>query len=207
MKKICLSLALLLGPLVPGAFGQARAGSIYNPDLGPHSMIADKTARRPGDLVTVLITESQDVANEESSNFSRQTQLDYALGSFQILPDAFDPLPDLEAQSQDDFQGTANYQKSGSFIARITAMVVDRLPNGNMVLKGRREIRVDNEVKVIEFSGIVRPFDVQSDNTVLSQNVAEAFVSYTGDGEMTRTTNRYGLGRLIHNTIGWLWPF
>jgi flagellar L-ring protein precursor FlgH len=198
-----LALVLAAAPLA----AQGRAGSIYDPALGPINMIADKTARRPGDLITVLIVENQEIKNEETSQLRRATTLDYALESFDIAPDAFDPLPRLAATSQDDFNGTANYEKNGEFTARITAMVVDVLPNGNLVLKGRREIQIDDETKVIEFSGVVRRFDIRADNTVFSELVADARVSYTGEGQLTDTTSRRGLGNFIHRAIIWLWPF
>jgi len=186
---------------------QSRPGSIYDPDMGPVNMIADKTASRPGDLITVLIVENQEVKNEETAQLRRNSTLDYKLDSFDIQPNAFDPLPRLAASSQDDFNGTANVQKNGEFTARITAMVMDVLPNGNMVIKGRREIRVDLETKVIEFSGVVRRFDIRADNTVLSELVADARVSYTGEGQLTDATSRRGLGHLLHTILIWLWPF
>lgn len=189
------------------ASAQGRPGSIYDPDRGPQGMIADKTARRAGDLLTVLIVESQDVENQEQSALKKETTFDYALESFNIAPNAFNVLPDIEAESTDEFNGTANYQKRGSFEARITAIVMDVLPNGNMVISGRREIRVDQELKVIEFSGIVRRYDVMPDNTIQSELVAEARVSYVGHGPLTNTTNRRGLGGFLHDAWTWLWPF
>ena len=201
---VLLGCALLAG----AANAQSRPGSIYEPGRGPVSMIADKTARRPGDLLTVLITEQQNIKNEEQSQLQRSTTLDYALNSFNIKANAFQlPLPDINASSQDDFNGKAAVEKKGNFTARITAIVMDVLPNGNMVIKGRREIRIDNETKLIEFSGIVRRFDVMGDNTIQSELVAEARVSYLGEGVMTKTTNRRGLGGWLHSALGWLWPF
>jgi flagellar L-ring protein precursor FlgH len=201
---VLLAAAALLGT---SAAAQGRPGSIYDPGLGPINTIADKTARKPGDLITVLIVESQAVKNKETSQLKRATSLDYALESFDIKPDAFDPLPRLAATSKDDFSGTANVEKNGEFNARITAIVMDVLPNGNMVIKGRREIEVDYEIKVIEFSGVVRRFDIKADNTIQSELVADARVSYSGEGQLTDNANRRGLGNIIHRAIIWLWPF
>lgn len=198
-----LALALLSGATA----AQGRPGSIYDPALGPVNPIADKTARKAGDLITVLIVENQAVKNEETSQLRRATTLDYALENFDIKPNAFNPLPRLAASSQDDFNGTANVEKNGEFNARITAIVMDVLPNGNMVIKGRREIQVDYEIKVIEFSGVIRRFDIKADNTIQSELVADARVSYSGDGQLTDTTSRRGLGNVIHRALIWLWPF
>jgi flagellar L-ring protein precursor FlgH len=209
MRRIERALSVAAAALALGAAAgaQSRAGSIYDPSLGPRGMIADKTARRPGDLLTVVISESQDVQNEESSTLNKQTTLDYALTSFDLKPSLFDPLPNLTARSEDGLTGTANYQKTGTFQARITVLVMDALPNGNLVISGRREIRVDQETKLIEFSGIVRRYDIAADNTIQSELVAQARISYVGDGPLTRSTNRYGLGGLFHRVIAWLWPF
>ena len=198
-----LAVLALAAPLA----AQGRPGSIYDPGMGPINMIADKTARRAGDLITVLIAENQAVKNEETSQLRKASTLDYKLDSFDIKPGAFDVLPRLAASSKDDFSGTANYEKNGEFTARITAIVMDVLPNGNLVIKGRREIQIDLETKVIEFSGVVRRFDVKADNTITSELVADARVSYTGDGQLTDTTSRRGLGNVIHRAIIWLWPF
>lgn len=198
-----LALVLAAAP----ALAQGRPGSIYDPDAGPGSMIADKVARRPGDLLTVLIVENQEIKNEDTTQLRRATTLDYRLDNFDIKPSAFDVLPRVAASSQDDFNGTANVEKNGEFTARITAVVMDVLPNGNLVIKGRREIRVDDEHKVIEFSGIVRRFDVRADNTVLSEQVAEARVAYVGDGQVSDTTRRRGIGSFLHRCLIWLWPF
>lgn len=196
--------ALLLAPL---AAAQARRGSIYDPDRGPQGPIANKTAARVGDLVTIVISENQDVRNEEVSDLQKETTLNYAIDNFDIAPNAFDPLPELDASSTDKLKGTANYTKRGQFNARLTAVVVDVLPNGNLVLQGRREIRVDRETKLIEVSGLVRRWDVAADNTVASELVADAKISYAGKGPLTDTTNRKGLGGWIHDALAWLWPF
>jgi flagellar L-ring protein precursor FlgH len=200
-----LALALVL--LAPAAAAQ-RPGSIYDPDQGPQGLIAEKTAYRKGDILTVVINESQLVTNNESSDLAKATNLNYKINLFDIKPDAFEsPLPAIDADSTDSFNGSAKYEKSGAFNARLAAVVVDTLPNGNLVVSGRREIRVDNETKLIEFTGIVRRLDIRADNTVESELVANAEVVYRGCGPMTRSTNRYGPGSWVHDAIGWLWPF
>lgn len=204
--RIALMLAALLGAQESGA-AQARMGSIYDGSRGPVGLIGNKTARRVGDLITVVISESQDVKNEEKSDLAKTTDLDYQLLNFDISPDTFNTLPALTAESEDTFSGTANYEKKGNFSARLTAVVMDTLPGGNLVVKGRREIRIDGEVKTIEFSGIVRRYDVLQNNTVQSELVADARVSYVGAGPLTKSTNRYGLGGWFHDAIAWLWPF
>jgi flagellar L-ring protein precursor FlgH len=204
--KLPLLLLAALAPLSTLA-AQGRPGSIYDPSNGPINMISDKTARRPGDLLTIQIVENQEIKNEDTSQLRRSTTLDYKLDSFDISPNAFDVLPRVAASSKDDFNGTANIEKNGEFTARLSAMVMDVLPNGNLVVKGRREIMVDGDIKVIEFSGVVRRYDIRADNTVLSELVAEARVSYVGEGQARDATSRRGIGGLLHRAIIWFWPF
>jgi flagellar L-ring protein precursor FlgH len=219
LMRICLRFGFAFTGVVlaliyssSSAFGcsvwlQDRAGSIYAPDRGPIGPIADKTARRQGDLLTVIISEVQDIQNEEQTDLAKSTNLNYELASFNIDPDFFDVLPDLAANSSDQFSGQAQVAKRDSFEARLTAMVEDVLPNGNMILSGRREIRVQNQTKLIEFSGIVRKYDVTPLNTIRSELVAEARISYVGEGPTTNTTMRTGLGSMFHRFLDWLWPF
>lgn len=210
MKLTRTILILLIANVVALACpvqAQARAGSIYDPGAGPQGLIANKTAQRVGDLITVVISENQNVRNEEKSDLSKETDLDYQLTNFNVKPNAFNVLPSLTANSTDEFNGTANYEKRGTFTARLTAVVVDSLPNGTLVVNGRREIKIDSEVKVIEFSGIVRRYDIDPDNTVQSELVANAKVHYTGTGPLTNHTNRVGFGAWLHDALSWIWPF
>lgn len=201
-----LTLIALLALAAP-ALGQNRPGSIYQPDNGPMSQIADKIALRPGDILTVVINEQQSVKNEEATDLSRSTNLNYKLNVWDINPNTFSTLPRIDADSTDGFVGSGSYQKAGAFTARLAAVVVDALPNGNLVITGRREIRIDNETKLIEFTGMVRIYDISSTNSVASELVANAQVTYKGSGPMTDTTNRYGIGGWLHRWIAWIWPF
>ena len=208
MRLPIASLSLLVAALAAEPAAAQRLGSIYDPDAGPVRPVSNKTAHRTGDLVTVIISEKQDVKQEEKSDLSKASDLNFQLLDFDIKPETFNiPLPSVATDREDDFQGEAKYEKKGTFTARLTAIVMDTLPNGNLVIQGRREIRIDGEVKVIEFSGIVRRYDVLRDNTVKSELVADARVTYSGSGPLTRATNRTGLSAWLYNALDWLWPF
>jgi flagellar L-ring protein precursor FlgH len=209
MKKIILTLGALaaITTTMTLASDGARRGSIYDPDQGPFGLVSTRTAARAGDLITIVIQENQDVSNQESSDLKKGTTLDYQFTNLDIKPNLFNPLPRAAGKSDDQFTGTANYAKKGKFTARVTAMVVDVLPNGNMVVNGRREIKIDQETKLIEFSGIIRRWDISTDNSIASELVANAKVSYTGTGPLTNSTNRRGIGAWVHDAIAWIWPF
>ncbi|MFT4540793.1 MAG: flagellar L-ring protein precursor FlgH [Planctomycetota bacterium] len=201
------SLLVLAGLSSEVLHAQARRGSIYNPNRGPIGLVANKSARRVGDLVTIIINETQDIKNDEKADLKKGSDLKYELLNFDLKPNAFNVLPGFESGRSDNFAGTAKYEKKGQFTARLTAVVMDVLPSGNMVVRGRREIRIDQERKVIEFSGVVRKYDVRADNTIQSELVADARVNYSGSGPMTKSTNRTGLGNWLRNAVAWLWPF
>ena len=188
-------------------WGQSRRGSIYDADRGPLRTLVAPIARKPGDLVTVLIQETQDVKNEEKSDLSKDSSLDYRLNNFDIKANAFNTLPGIGGSRSDTFAGSANYEKKGTFTARLTAVVIDADSNGNLIIQGRREIRVDQEIKVIEISGMIRRFDIKSNNTVESELVADARVMYSGSGPLTNTTQRRGVSRWLHGFLDFIWPF
>ena len=206
LQQKLAALTLLSLGLASSAQAQ-RAGSIYNPDIGPRGAIADKTAYRTGDILTVVIEETTQITNQDTGGLSRGSTLDYSLDSFDIKPNLFSTFPGASGATSSDFQGNATLQRNGTFTARISVVVVDALPNGNLVISGRREIRVDQETKLIEFTGIVRRYDVQPDNTVSSELVANADIIYRGSGPMTNHTGRRGASKLVHGFFMWLWPF
>jgi flagellar L-ring protein precursor FlgH len=185
-----------------------RRGSIYDSARGALRPLANKTAHSVGDLVTVVIQETQDVKNEEKADLSKSSDLNFELLDYDIKPNTFGtPLPSIETGKEDSFTGNAKYEKRGAFSARLTAIVMDTLPNGNLVIQGRRELRIDKEIKVIEFSGIVRRYDITATNTVQSELVADARVTYSGSGPLTNATNRRGLSGWLHDALDWIWPF
>jgi len=185
-----------VAPLIGKALSILTAGN-------RHQALLDDAIR----LLAKGISENQDLKNEESSDLKKETSLNQQLAKFDVKPNAFSVLPELEGSSADALKGTANVSKKGKFTARVTAVVVDVLPNGNLVVNGRREIRIDQDTKLIEFSGIVRRWDISANNTIPSELVAEAKVSYAGTGPMADSTQRKGLGKWIHDAIQWIWPF
>ena len=184
-----------------------RVGSIYDANAGPITLIGNKTARRPGDLLTVIISETQNLRNEEKTDLNTESNLSKQLLNFDFKPNLFATPPALASTSTDEFAGEARYERRGNFTARLTAIVTDTLPNGNLVLQGRREIRIDGEIKVIEFSGVVRRYDISAANSIESELVADAHVSYSGSGPLSRATRRRGLASWLHDAVMWIWPF
>ena len=110
-------------------------------------------------------------------------------------------------ESEREFVGDGSVTQNRTVETRITAMVVDVQPNGNLIIEGRRSVQVDDEVKRVVISGVVRPGDVTGANTVLSENVAHATIRIEGDGPVHRATNRGLLGEIFDTIWHHVWPF
>ena len=199
----CAALAAALALLAESGSAQ----SLWRDDGRLTNLVANASARRVGDTLTVVIEERADVQNTEQTSTDRSGSLRAAIANFDISPDVFDPLPAFEANHQQSFDGAADQAKKNTFLTRIQVSVIDVLPNGNLVVTGRRTIRVDDEVKTIELHGVVRPLDVTAANTVKSEQVAEAQISYVGDGPLTRTTTKGAVASFFDFVFHLIWPF
>ncbi|NRA94618.1 MAG: flagellar basal body L-ring protein FlgH [Planctomycetes bacterium] len=179
------------------------AQSLWSARRPSPSLISDTTARNTGDVLTVVISETQTIKNQEKTEFRKDASLDASLDTWTIFEDLFDTLPAVSGSSNRDMISDAKYDKQGVLQTRISVLVIDVMPNGNMLVEGRRRIVMDQETKTIRFTGIVRPYDVTSLNTVLSENVANASIAYEGQGPLTATTSRGWLSELLD----FVWPF
>src|SRR4029077_9948908 len=129
--------------------------SLWNADRPSPSLFTDTTARAAGDVLTIIISEAQTITNKEDTDLSKKTSLDAALTNFDIFPNAFDPLPHVAGASERQFTGSAKYDKANTFETRLSVIVIDVQPNGNLVVEGRRRIVMDKETKCIRVTGIV----------------------------------------------------
>ncbi|MFN0207338.1 MAG: flagellar basal body L-ring protein FlgH [Planctomycetota bacterium] len=185
----------------------ASGQSLWRDDGQYANFIRNTTARRVGDLLTVIIEEQASIQNSDQSKTERSGSLNAKLTDFAIAPKAFGTLPSFEASHSQKFDGKADQSRQNRFETRIQVQVYDILPNGNIVLVGRRTITVDDETKTIEIRGVARAQDVSADNTVKSEQVANAEISYVGEGAMTRSTTKGIVGTIFDTLFHILWPF
>ncbi len=192
----------------------ARADSLWQAAPSPHfHWLADTKARRVGDLVTILINEESKAKTDVSETHSKETKTNAAINEFRNLlginkpPDgATDEdkgLPVVDWGSKRAYDSKAEAESEETLELKISAMVKEVLPNGNLLLDASRQIRHDNDLRVVHLMGIVRPLDVAADNSVKSSSIAEARISYEGYGPAART-KRKGWGNRVLDT---LWPF
>jgi len=183
-----------------------QAGSIWaKRDKNSKVLYADDTARNIGDVLTIKITEDSKVDNKAKRDLKKETDrsssFDGKLNIDHILPSI--PGFTMKAETNNELTSKADYKDERSFVDRVTVVVVDVLPNRNLVVMGTRHRNISGDIQTIEVSGIVRPSDIAFDNTVRSEQVAD-FSIVTNNGGISPPYTKPGwLGHIFDI----LWPF
>jgi len=174
----------------------------YNPNSlwrnGSRAFFKDQRAHQIGDLltVTVNITDKANIANEtqRSRTNSEDSGITDFIGS-KTITQANKILPGriLTADSTASSDGKGSVNRTEALQTNVAAVVTQVLPNGNLVVEGKQEIRVNYEIRELVVAGIVRPEDIQSDNTIDSTKIAQARIAYGGRGQIMDVQQpRYG---------------
>jgi flagellar L-ring protein precursor FlgH len=165
---------------------------------GSRSFFKDQRAHQIGDLltVTVNITDQANFANEtqRSRTVTEDSGITAFLGS-NLLTGKTTALPGrlLTADATSNSDGKGSIQRQETLQTNIAAVVTQLLPNGNLVVEGKQEVRVNFEMRELIVAGIVRPEDIQSDNTIDSSKIAQARIAYGGHGQISDIQQpRYG---------------
>jgi flagellar L-ring protein precursor FlgH len=166
---------------------------------GSRSFFKDQRAHQIGDLltVTVNITDQANFANESqrSRTAKDDTGVTSFLGSTTLGIQAQKLLTGrtLQEDSASSYDGKGSIQRQETLQTNVAAVVTQLLPNGNLVVEGKQEIRVNFEIRELIVAGIVRPEDIQSDNTIDSSKIAQARIAYGGRGQINDVQQpRYG---------------
>lgn len=178
---------------------------------GSRSFFKDQRAMRVGDILTVIveITDKAAISNKTSSDRSSKKGMGVDnLGGFEtlakkLLPTGADMSNLVGIDSTSNSSGSGSVDRAEKLTTKIAAIVTQRLPNGNLVIEGRQEMRVNYEVREMMIAGIVRPEDISSDNRIHISKIAEARVSYGGRGQIT-AVQRPPVG---HQVLDVLLPF
>jgi flagellar L-ring protein precursor FlgH len=174
------------------------------------SLTEDMKARRRGDTVTIVISETASASKEAKTGTSRDSSVSAGIPALMglqnngFVKNNFADLAKLiSASTGSSFKGAGSTSRQENLNATITARVVDVLPSGNLMIEGRRNIRVNEEDQIIVLEGTVRSRDIAPDNTVNSIYIADARISYSGRGIIS---DRQSPGWLM-NIIDKVWPF
>ncbi|WP_461367496.1 flagellar basal body L-ring protein FlgH [Candidatus Darwinibacter acetoxidans] len=184
------ALGLVMGPAV-----LTLAQSLYPVDQNS-SMFVDRKARRPGDLVTVIIVEQAQARQTAATSTGKDSEVSVGPGGGVLA----DLIPLLRLGGGDSFSADGSTTRGGSLTAKITTRVVESYSNNTMRIEGRQKIVINGEEQEIVLTGLVRTEDVAPDNTVLSTFVADAEISFVGTG-MVADKNKPGL---LTRLLNWL---
>ena len=152
---------------------------------GAGAFLGDQRAARKGDILTVRVNvqDRAEVGNTtaRTRGGSENAGLTAALGLGVATPD-----PLIAGNSKSQFNGSGNISRSETINMTMSAIVTDVLPNGNLMIRGRQEIRVNYELRELIVTGMVRPQDISRDNSIRHTQIAEARISYGGRGQLTQ---------------------
>ncbi|MDR1872644.1 MAG: flagellar basal body L-ring protein FlgH [Deltaproteobacteria bacterium] len=185
-------------------------GSLFNEDSRP-DFFSDMKAQRVGDIITINIVETSRGSKQANTSTSRSNAVNSKVNSLFGLekpgvlpsPGGIDLMGGLDLSSSHNFTGTGSTSRAESVTAKISARIIQVLPNRNLVIRGSQEIMVNNEKQYITVQGVVRPADVATDNSVLSTYLADARIEYTGKGDVSDRQREGWFTRLVGN----IWPF
>ena len=191
---------------------EIEEGSLWSETNGI-TLYPDRRARKAGDIVTVRIVEDPEAALNANTKTSRKSSIDAQLkllGYMKALGEknsrlAQSPGTDdlIKAGLGSSFDGKGSSDRDGHVKAYISAVVINVLPNGNLYINGKREIKVNHETQYIALSGIIRPEDISPSNEISSTYVADARIAYSGIGPVADKQKPGWLGRIIDH----VWPF
>ena len=194
----------------PKLLHHQTSGSLWVDDGALGAMFINAKARNVGDIVTVKIVETSSASNKATTDTDRNSSLGVGLSSFFNLEDRFsstskffNPFAPVESEYKSDFAGSGATARSGALSAYITARIIQILPNGNLIIEGNREVRVNNENQVITLTGVIRPRDITAQNVIQSTYIADAKISYSGSGIVNDQQRQGWLIRILDN----VWPF
>lgn len=171
---------------------QVRGGGVYNPGYN-WSLMQDRRAYRVGDILTIKLDESTQASKQARTNFGKKNEV--AIG----IPEAFGHSPDKLSASIDgsrSFNGDATSQQQNSLRGAITVAVYKVLPNGVLAIRGEKWLTLNQGDEYMRVTGLVRADDIERDNSVSSQRIANARIAYAGRGALSDA-----------NAAGWLTRF
>jgi flagellar L-ring protein precursor FlgH len=165
---------------------------------GSRAFFKDQRAAQVGDIVTILVS-MNDTANLKNATTTARTSAETgSLASFfglqkQLPPTITDPSKILDVGSNNNNGGSGQIQRNEAVTIRLAGVVTQVLPNGNLVISARQEFLVNHELRELQVTGVIRPQDIASNNTVLHDRMAEARITYGGRGELTEVQHtRWG---------------
>jgi flagellar L-ring protein precursor FlgH len=161
----------------------------------------DQLANEIGDIITVVINIDDGAELENETSRSRQSAenagldnlLGYEASLGRLLPEAIDNTNLIGADADSSHRGEGSIEREEEIELELAALITQILPNGNMVIFGRQEVRVNYEKRILSIDGVIRPEDISTNNTISAEKIAEARIVYGGEGQISDVQQpRYG---------------
>jgi flagellar L-ring protein precursor FlgH len=176
-----------------------RPNSLW--DGSRQTFFKDQRAKEVGDIITVTIeiNDKAELDNETSrsrtsaENAGLDNLLGYEKSLDRILPEDIDNTSLIGAEADSNHKGKGKIDREEELNIKLAAIITQLLPNGNMVIHGRQEVRVNYEKRILVIDGVIRPEDISTENSISAEKIAEARVVYGGEGQITDVQQpRYG---------------
>jgi flagellar L-ring protein FlgH len=183
-------------------------GSLWQEGRPASMLFTDARALHVSDLVVIKVEEIASAKRQADTNLARDSvaaaKIDAFLGLLGKLSSAgLDPNLNVGGSSKSSFRGEGQSNRSEYLTATVPALVRKVLPNGNLFVEGHRVVLVNNEEQHFYISGVVRPIDIDQENSVKSSMIADAEIEFVGSGDLTDNQKQGWLSRYF----GWLWPW
>lgn len=183
-------------------------GSLW-PGESNWNLFADHKALRKGDIVFVEISHKNEGKKDASTNVARKSSIAASIAALfgyaddinDITPAAQEDL--IAAESESTFNGSGKTERKDDLDATVSAVIVDVLTNGHLVIYGHQIVQVNDEASVLTVQGIVRPADITTENTIDAKRIANARIEFSGAGTVSEH-QRVGWGQRI---FAYVWPF
>ncbi len=180
-------------------------GAIWS-DGASMNLFGDLRASRVGDILTINLVESTNATKSSTTSTSKSTDVSVANPTVFGRPVTRDGIPLFggSVDSDQSFEGEGGATQSNRLEGSVTVTVIERLPNGNLYVRGEKWLTLNQGKEYVRLSGIVRPVDILSDNSVSSEKVANARIEYAGKGALADANRMNWLARFFNSP--WL-PF
>lgn len=188
---------------MPGTLPEKAEGSLWKSSQSKAYLFQDPKAGQLGDIVQVQIIENAAGQKNVVTKTWKTSTAAASTGASLGLPANWTNPVGVNGSYADNFDGEGSTTRNNSLTAVVPARVTDVLPNGNLVLFGRREVVINSEKTLISLTGVIRPEDIASQNTILSTSMSDAKIEYIGKGAISDKNQPGWLVRLMN----WFWPF
>lgn len=187
-------------PMPPQEMTNAHPNSLWQ--ASRQTFFKDQRANKVGDILTVMIAIDDSADLQNKTERTREGEEGQSLPNFlgvaesqltKVLPEALDPENLVNMKSNSTSAGDGKIKRGETVSLKMAAMIMQVLPNGNFVIQGRQQVRVNHELRDMQLQGVIRPEDILNNNSISHEKIAEARISYGGAGTISDLQQpRYG---------------